>query len=266
MKCAYHPTLDAAGYCPSCGRPLCQGCLAAAQAAGGCPECLRQRAGMAPARSGMPVATMVAIGCLVLLLLAAVLGGGGYIYYRHMQDRAKTPPVIDGSTGTQGAGEAALTEWANAEYASYTWKVSEHSADWTEAKLLVGYPQSEWMGWVRVRWSAEAGAYEVVEQGEIEGDMDGDVAPQSPESSEQAQGGDVPQTSGPGEAAAKAAALDFIQEPDWVVKVAEHSDDYTTVTLWVGPPASEWVYVVKLSWDQSLGYVGQSMSAFEYPD
>jgi len=37
----------------------------------------------------------------------------------------------------------------------------------------------------------------------------------------------------------------------WVTKVMKHSDDWTTATIAVGPPASEWVAEFDLKWNGS---------------
>ena len=70
----------------------------------------------------------------------------------------------------------------------------------------------------------------------------------------------------PGESAAVRAALDAINEPSWTTKVQEHSSDWRHVTVWAGPPQSEWVYQVTVEWDDGLGqYVLQEMSEVPYP-
>ncbi len=56
---------------------------------------------------------------------------------------------------------------------------------------------------------------------------------------------------GPGEELAKLAAV--ADAPDYVAKVVEHSGDWTHVTVWVGPPESEFDAVVYLEWTDS-GY------------
>ena len=268
MKCFYHPTLDAAGYCPSCGRPLCQGCLNAARAAGGCAECLGASAAPPAARSGPSIGAIAAIGCLVILLLTALLGVGGYIYYLRARGEVITqPPVVEEvPTGTQATGpsEGAVSDWADAEYAGYAWQVSDRNEDWTDVTILVGPPQSEWMGWVRVNWSSGAGRYEIVDQGDIEMGVPEETG--GPPSTSSPPPEEIPEIYRPGEEVAKEAALGTVEQPDWVAKVAEHSGDYTSATVWVGPPQSEWVWVVRLRWDPTnTCYVADDVSAFEYP-
>ncbi len=56
----------------------------------------------------------------------------------------------------------------------------------------------------------------------------------------------------PGEGVAKEAALG--QNPDWVAKVVEHSSDWKSVTVWIGPPQSEFVGEYKLVWNDSGHY------------
>ena len=61
---------------------------------------------------------------------------------------------------------------------------------------------------------------------------------------------DVPEIYQPGEEVAKEAAL--MDTPDWVAKVVEHSSDWQSVTVWVGPPQSEFVAAVRLQWNDEL--------------
>lgn len=209
MNCALHPDLPAAGYCPSCGRPLCQSCLAAAQTYGGCAACLRQP--VAPTRSGLPLPAFIALGCLLLVLVVAGLGTGGYLYYRHLRERATEKPAVE--QATPPSDQSAPTRPPVAE---------PPSPDQVNPPANQGSPP-----------------------------------PQET----------TPIPSAPGAEAAKAAALDIIQEPNWVAKVAEHSDDWRTATVWVGPPQSEWAYVVKLQWDEGMSaYINQGVAAFEYGD
>ncbi len=61
---------------------------------------------------------------------------------------------------------------------------------------------------------------------------------------------DVPDIYQPGEEVAKEAAL--MDTPDWVAKVVEHSSDWKSVTVWVGPPQSEFVAAVRLQWNDEI--------------
>ncbi|MGD9495077.1 MAG: hypothetical protein AB7Y46_02080 [Armatimonadota bacterium] len=75
-----------------------------------------------------------------------------------------------------------------------------------------------------------------------------------------------PHSGGPGGEAAVRAALEAINEPGWVTRVQEHSADWRTVTVWAGPPQSEWVYEVTVQWDDGLGaYVLQRIADVPYP-
>ncbi len=56
-------------------------------------------------------------------------------------------------------------------------------------------------------------------------------------------------TEGPSEELAKLAAVR--EAPEYVAKVVEHSDDWKTVTVWVGPPASEFDAIVYLEWQDN---------------
>ena len=63
--------------------------------------------------------------------------------------------------------------------------------------------------------------------------------------------GDVPRIYQPGEEIAKEAAVGYAEQPDWLARVEEHSDDWQTATVVVGPPASEWVWEMDLRWNDS---------------
>lgn len=52
----------------------------------------------------------------------------------------------------------------------------------------------------------------------------------------------------PSEELAKKTALDRFEE-GWVAKTVSHNDDWTKVTVAVGPPASEWVGEMDLVWN-----------------
>lgn len=70
----------------------------------------------------------------------------------------------------------------------------------------------------------------------------------------------------PGEEVAKEAALGHVEQPDWVARVDSHSEDWRRATVSVGPPASEWVYVVTLQWNEQDGSYDQvSIENVDYP-
>ena len=268
MKCYYHPALDAAGYCPACGRPLCPACLQAAQASGGCAACLAARPAV-PARSGLPIATIVAIGCLALVLLLALVGVGGYLYLsKHAPKPPQPPPVVDDGGGTTpdattpAPGEDAALAFARSRKPGWAAKLTYTNSDWTSVTVAIGPTDGDWRTWLQLAWDASTGGYRLVDEGPIAEEIPDEVG--HPPISE--GGPPASDTSRPGEEAAKRAALEFAEVPDWVAKVTEHSSDYATATVLVGPPASEWVWKVGIEWDQSLGsYVLQHMSEVEYP-
>ncbi len=261
MKCVYHPTLDATGQCPRCGRPLCATCMQGAQATGGCGECLRAQ----PAASGGPaIGTIVIVGCLVLVLLIAILGVGGYVYYKRSARDQITPPepietppvpVTDPSDTDPSAaiepGEEAVAVWVagRSDLTGYVWKVSEANEGWTEVRILVGPPNSEWLDWVDLVWSASGMLYVRADDGPVELDVPDDTGRTQPT-----------------EDLAKEAALAHIDQPGWLTKVTDHSGDWSTATLWVGPPASEWVYRVRMRWDSGAeGYAIEAVEPIDYP-
>lgn len=76
----------------------------------------------------------------------------------------------------------------------------------------------------------------------------------------------VPEIYRPGEEVAREAALGYFEQPDWVARVDGHSDDWRRVTVSVGPPASEFFYVVSLAWNDGLDvYDLVSIDDVDYP-
>ncbi|MFQ6131564.1 MAG: hypothetical protein ACE5R4_05975 [Armatimonadota bacterium] len=57
------------------------------------------------------------------------------------------------------------------------------------------------------------------------------------------------------------AALEHLRQgypADWVLKVRSHSDDFTRVLIWAGPPASEFVEEVELEWRNGAYWPGRA--------
>jgi len=73
-----------------------------------------------------------------------------------------------------------------------------------------------------------------------------------PETKPDTHGGDTPAAEAPQPSKEKAVAKALSRcDPGWVTKIVKHSDDWVTVTIAVGPPASEWVGEFDLKWNGS---------------
>ena len=97
-------------------------------------------------------------------------------------------------------------------------------------------------------WNEDRGDYELVDEGPI--------AQEEPADEE------VPDIYQPGQEVALEAAL--TDAPDWAAKVVNHSADWKSVTVWVGPPHSEWSAQLKLQWNDGGDYYDM-VSAEEIP-
>ncbi len=146
-------------------------------------------------------------------------------------------PVEPENLHRPGATEAMA--WARNRRADWKAAVADHSSDWTSVKLIMAPADDPgWTTWVKIKWNEPAGRYGFVDEGPL--------AQPEPASEE------TPETYQPGEQVAKEAALGYAEQPDWVARVDSHNSDWTRATVSVGPPASEWVYVVSLQWNADI--------------
>jgi hypothetical protein len=197
------------------------------------------------------------VGCGCLLVILVVLGLiGGFTWSILGDEEGPTPVnVIEEpgpATGLFGPGSEAALAWAGAQRPDWTVSLDENSEDWSWVRLLMAPPESEEMTtWVQLEWDAEAGGYTLLDEGPIGAD-DANAEP--------------PQAFLPGEEIAKQAARGYIEQPDWVARVDSHSEDWRRATVSLGPPDSEYVYVVTLQWDDSTNsYAMTSMDEIDYP-
>ncbi|MGC9316475.1 MAG: hypothetical protein ACP5KN_00395 [Armatimonadota bacterium] len=243
------------------------------------PETPQSAAAEGPeGRSCLIIGLLVGCGCLALAaLLIALFGGLAYLGFqqepeeptgeqiettepsleipqprapsRRPTGEAEQPPVE--TTGRPSPGRATAMEFAQRRRADWRATVAEHSDDWTAVTLHMAPPGSEWTTWLDLEWDSAAGRYMLIDEGPLayEGEDE-----------------EVPDIYQPGEEVAREAALGYVEEPDWVTKIVEHSADWRTVTVWVGPPASEWVYELSLAWNDDLDvYDLQQVSEIPYP-
>jgi hypothetical protein len=146
-------------------------------------------------------------------------------------------PVEPERTHKPGATEAMA--WARNRRPDWKAAVADHSSDWTSVKLIMAPADDPgWTTWVKIKWNTPAGRYGFVDEGPLAQEI---PAPE-----------ETPEVYQPGEQVAKEAALGYAEQPDWVARVDSHNSDWTSATVSVGPPASEWVYVVSLQWNRNI--------------
>lgn len=226
---------------------------------------------------------LVGCGCLLIVLLAlGIIGGIGWSIFEHERDASPPTDVVPpsevqieepaestggelnpapmpserqptedpGDVGRPGPGAAIA--WANNRRSDWEATVNDYSEDWQWVRLVMGPPGSGGTTWVEIEWNTPAGRYGLIDEGPI--------------AAEEPDDGAVPRIFMPSEEVAKEAALGYVEQPDWVARVDSHSDDWRRATVSVGPPASEWVWVVTLQWNDQGSYYDQiSIDDVDYP-
>ena len=244
------------GYCPRCARSLCQACLEAALTTGTCSACL---AGAAPRRRPVGLYIGLGLGCLSLVIILGIVGSIAIWGLATSEERpsgvgAARVADVEESQLAQDAlskvrGEVAALAFAQRRQPEWAAQVIGQSEDWQAVRVAIGPTAADWRTWMDLEWNAKAQAYELADEG-----------PLAQEDEEE----EVPDIYRPGEEVALEAAL--TATPDWVGKVAEHSADWKSVTVWIGPPASEWLTEVELRWNDSLDcYEVAAAAAIPYP-
>ena len=266
MDCAYHAGVPATAYCSACGRAVCQNCLVVRADRSVCPVCA---AGVAqptqpllaqpvpqpaPAKaSSAPTTTCLLIGCLALPAIAA-LGTvvGGYFHYRQRLIVPATPgtgpvpvPPVKGeapvpeqktapapetkSAPVRRPSEALAKQTALGQKPSWKAKVVFHTPDWQRVKVYIGPPNSGYTTSVVLQWDGAANAYRVERT---------EAIPKPP----------PPKPAGPRPSRAGAIAAAKGGDGSMVAKVVSHTADWTQATVYIGPPASEFIYAVTVQW------------------
>jgi hypothetical protein len=221
-------------------------------------------------RSWWPVCLIGGVlgcGCLLIVLMAlGVIGGLGLGIFSENEGPSNTSEQIEQSSGSQGdsdqvgqpqetvsgpSREAAL-QWAEERRPEWEATIRDSSEDWQWVRLGMGPPGSGGTTWVEIEWNKPAGQYALLDEGPIASDVTAPV--------------DVPEIYRPGEEVAKEAALSYVEQPNWVARVDSHSEDWHRATVSVGPPYSEWVYVVTLQWEDEIdAYEQVAIDDVEYP-
>ena len=223
-----------------------------------------------PPKRGTPTGLIVglAVGCGVLVLVVIILMALGMFWFSQPEEppAAPVPGVVYEPPGLEGEGEeigelegydvviaapgseaavafalARKPEWTAAQVISYT-------DDWRRVEVVIGPSAEEYGIWMILAWNEDLGDYELVDEGPI--------------AQEEPVGEEVPDIYQPGEEVALEAAL--TEAPDWVATVVDHSADWKSVTVWVGPPHSEWSAQLKLQWNDGGDYYDM-VSAEEIP-
>ncbi len=215
------------------------------------------------------IAVVAGCGCLLVVGIAiaiylGVLGGLWFTQHHSATDEATpeapglpdaempgpmTGPAPAGDTQTT-PGEPAAIGWASRRSPGWAVRIDDYSENWSWVRLIMGPAQSEWTTWLEIEWDASAGDYRLLDEGPM-GYDGGDASAEGP---------------GPTEAGAVQTALDAINRPAWATRIQEHSADWRRVTVWAGPPQSEWACEITVTWDDDLeGYVVQQVSEVPYP-
>ncbi len=227
-----------------------------------------------PPKSGAPIGLIVGIGlgCAVMVLILGIILAVGFGQYRKEAQQPQveqtvapiqTPEVAPGGTAPEIAvtseelaqpGEAAALAFALSRKPEWTAaEVTTYAEDWRTVEVVIGPSSDEYGIWLILAWNDELTTYELVDEGPIAQVEPGDEYDE-----------DVPDIYQPGEQTALEAAL--MDTPDWVGKVAEHSADWKSVTVWIGEPASEWSFAYELKWnDEGKYYDIVSSGEIPYP-
>jgi hypothetical protein len=155
------------------------------------------------------------------------------------------PPPVQSPAATVSRETTAL-QTALADHYGWQGQVTWHQDDWSEARVSIGPSLSDLRLSRSLWWDQQQQGFRIIAEKPI-------AAPTSPTA-----------PVGPGQQAAAAAARQ--QDPGWVVRIIAHSNDWGTVTLWTGPPNSEFVNAYRFHWDTGLaqyvldhaGTVGES--------
>lgn len=256
-ECAYHPGYPAQGQCARCGQPLCATCLAAHEQD---PRYCPTPSPPPPPRRPNTAAIVLGVVAGVLLLCLIVVIAVAVIYYRSAQatppvavtnqlppespptpPEPPSPPAIvpePAPPPSASSREQAALAVALADKPGWVGKVNWHKPDWSEVRVWIGPFENDLRLSRALWWDPSVQVYQIIDEGPV---------PKPP-----AQPSPPPRPSGPqpGEKAAKAAALE--NDPGWVAKVVSHSSDWKKVTVWTGPPQSEFVYEYRFHWDDGL--------------
>jgi len=187
---------------------------------------------------------------LVVLVLAAAIGG--YVYFRQgVVVRATPAPVAQPAPPVKGEApvpeqktepapetkaapvrqpsETLAKQTALGQKPSWKAKVVFHTPDWQRVKVYIGPANSAYTTSVVLQWDGAANAYRVERT---------EAIPKPP----------PPRPAGPRPSRAGASAAAKGGDGSMVAKVVSHTADWTRATVYIGPPASEFIYAVTVQW------------------
>ncbi len=224
-----------------------------------------------------PWGWIIGCGCGCLLLIALGIGAlfGGFAWLVSQDEgelkdmvsqveeqlkEAETSPAadnnaantteIDGKAVSAEPGRSAALAFAENRKEGWVALLDNNSDDWHRVKVVIGPKKNDIRTWLELKWSDADGNYQLVNEGPVAQVEDGEAE-------------NVPDIYRPGPEVAIEAAL--VGREEWVAKVQSKTADWKNVTIYIGPPESEWVGEVKMKWDDNIdSYRVVEENALEY--
>jgi hypothetical protein len=164
------------------------------------------------------------------------------------QPATENKPLSD---GTEGREEAALAAAIDAK-PEWSYRVDGHSKDWNQVQVFAGETEGKWTSVLKFRWNGQKYVYVGYQDypGAKPAPAKKPAASDKPLTEDDLK--DVPREFRPGESTALEAALK--DHEDWIGKVQSHSNDWSKVTVWIGPPNSEFVAELQYKWNRKGQY------------
>ena len=213
--------------------------------------------GAAPPPSGKKSSLwllLVGCGCLVALAILAIIAYTGYATFRtgissSVQDMMDSQVPKASAPSEEAAIAAALAEVPG------TAEVVSHSDDWTTAVINVTAEGIDEPVPVQLHWNASASSYSASVP--VGSDILSDpVAPDEFLDKPLVGDGEATQIVGGGEDAAVAKALSMCPDQSWSAGVNRHNEDWTTVSVRMGPNPQQLILEIDFIWDsQTKEYV-----------
>ncbi len=269
QECTNHPGYDAVGYCPLCGLPLCEACLAAHQQdppryCPGPPQPAKEP------RNPMATVLGVVVGVLVLCLLGLVIAA--VVYFRSTPPAPpeatnaleipgslpglpppdgltpppapplippEPPPAPPDVPPSGSAREEAAKTVALQDKPGWVAVINWRKPDWSEVRIWIGPTKHDLRLSRSLAWDPSLRAYIIMDEGAIPRPPSTTVPPAP------AAGG--PQ---PGKQAAQDAAL--ANDPGYVATIVKRSTDWKQVTVHTGPRLKPLANEYRFHWDDNV--------------
>ena len=213
--------------------------------------------GVAPPPPGKrfnPWLLIVGCGCLVALAILAIIVYTGYATFRTGVSSSVQDVMDSQAPQASGPSEEAAIAAALHEVPG-TAEVATHSDDWTTAVVNVTAEGIDEPVPVQLHWNASASAYKATVP------VGSDIVPDPVNSDELLDkplvgDGEATPVAGGGEDAVVAKALSMCPDQSWSVGVNRHNEDWTTVSVRMGPTPQQLVVEIDFIWDpKSKGYI-----------